>query len=109
MEEIDRVMNLVFWSVAAMLSIGLFLLVHGTIVKNRWGINLHAIKCPRCHLALSQVRIPKTLSQALWGGWTCPRCGCSSDKWGREVQARADYYPGWRIAEPGRFRVFLTL
>lgn len=52
--------------------------------------------CPRCDgggLAgkstfrdfLSQVRWPRSLGQALWGGYTCKECQCVYDKWGREV------------------------
>jgi hypothetical protein len=27
---------------------------------------------------------PATQEEALWGGWTCPQCGCQVDKYGRE-------------------------
>lgn len=33
------------------------------------------------------VRKPANWKQALWGGWTCPRCGSEYDRWGRKVGA----------------------
>jgi hypothetical protein len=41
--------------------------------------------CPRCATALPQTRKPASLKQALWGGWTCPNCGCEADRLGRET------------------------
>ena len=52
--------------------------------------------CPRCGAGglsgksvvrdcLSQIRWPRNLRQAIWGGYTCNRCNCLYDKWGREV------------------------
>ncbi len=52
--------------------------------------------CPRCgggglsgentlrDLSL-RVRRPRSLAQALWGGYRCKECNCDYDKWGREV------------------------
>ena len=36
--------------------------------------------CPRCAAGLPKYRRPASLRQALWGGWTCPKCGCESDR-----------------------------
>jgi hypothetical protein len=33
------------------------------------------------------VRVPKGMEETLWGGWTCPNCGCKVDKYGRERPA----------------------
>ena len=41
--------------------------------------------CPRCTTELPQTRKPASLKQALWGGWTCPDCGCEVDRLGRET------------------------
>jgi hypothetical protein len=68
------------------LSVGLVLVIYGTIAKNRWGINLNQISCPRCRTQLPSLRKPASLSQALWGGGNCPGCGCELDKWGREIR-----------------------
>jgi hypothetical protein len=69
----------------AVLGILFGLVVYGTFAKNRWGINLDPVSCPKCHVELSPVRKPKSLKQALWGGWTCDNCGTEVDKWGRVV------------------------
>jgi len=71
--------------VLSLLGVGSVLVIFGTVTKNRWGINLEQVNCPRCKQARPQVRIPATTSQALWGGGTCQRCGCEMDKWGREI------------------------
>ena len=60
-------------------------LIHGTVTKSKMGININPSQCPRCQTAMPSVRATKSLNQALWGGWSCPNCGCELDKWGREV------------------------
>lgn len=67
------------------LAAGMVLVVYGTIAKNRWGINLSPVSCPRCNTTLPQVRKPQSSSQAMWGGYTCPNCEIEADKRGREV------------------------
>jgi predicted RNA-binding Zn-ribbon protein involved in translation (DUF1610 family) len=67
------------------LALGLALVIHGTLIKNRWGINLKSVSCPRCNAVLPQVRKPRSRQQSMWGGWTCPNCGVQVDKWGRDV------------------------
>jgi len=67
------------------LAVGMVLVIYGSIAKNRWGINLNEVFCPRCKTALPQVRKPQSFRQSLWGGCTCPNCGVEVDKWGREV------------------------
>jgi hypothetical protein len=42
--------------------------------------------CPVCKSPLPKVGMPTSLRQALWGGWTCPNCGCQVDWRGREVK-----------------------
>jgi DNA-directed RNA polymerase subunit RPC12/RpoP len=65
-------------------SIGMALVVYGTIAKNRWGINLDPLSaCPSCGAKLPIARKPTSLHQALWGGNTCSACGKEWDKWGR--------------------------
>lgn len=49
--------------------------IYGTLAKNRWGINLGSVSCPRCNTLLPQVRKPPSLQQSMWGGCTCPDCG----------------------------------
>jgi hypothetical protein len=71
--------------IIGVLLVGLVLLVHGTTVKNSWGVNLEPTHCPRCRAMLPRVRRPRSFSQLLWGGWTCRACSCEIDKWGREI------------------------
>jgi hypothetical protein len=61
------------------------LVAYGTLAKNRWGINLAAVFCPRCKAAAPTPPQPRSLRQARWGEWTCPACGAEVDKWGREL------------------------
>lgn len=74
------------------LAVGMALVVYGTFARNRWGINLEAVSCPRCNTPLPKVREPRSLRQALWGGYTCPNCGAEVDKWGREVTSGQTAY-----------------
>ena len=54
----------------------------------RWGINREKVDCPRCGKRAPSVRIPANLRQMLWGGWTCQKCGCEFDKYGKEVDTQ---------------------
>jgi hypothetical protein len=67
------------------LPILLALVIYGSIKKNRWGMTLKVPNCPRCGKAAKFFRAPKSFTQALWGGYTCPECGCEMDKYGREM------------------------
>ncbi len=68
------------------LLLGILLIALGTITKDRWGINTKPVNCPACGFPTPRgVRQPKSLGQALWGGWTCEKCGCEMDKWGRVI------------------------
>jgi hypothetical protein len=71
------------------LAVGVVLVVHGTIAKNRWGVNLQRVQCPSCGVVMGPVRLPQSREQALWGGYTCPSCKCELDKWGRRMAGRA--------------------
>jgi hypothetical protein len=71
-----------------LLAIGVVGLICGTIAKNRWGINLESVSCPRCNTLFPQIRQPQNVRQALWGGGTCAKCGTEVDKWGREMTSR---------------------
>ncbi len=78
-------MNEIIFIVGAVaLVIGLVLVVHGTITKTKWGINLSPPKnCPTCNEKLPMARPPKGSQEALWGGWSCQACATKLDKWGR--------------------------
>lgn len=51
----------------------------------RWGLNLEAVRCPVCQTRMPTWRRPASFRQALWGGWSCQRCGCEMDKWGTPI------------------------
>jgi hypothetical protein len=70
------------------LGVGLLLVVFGTLVKNRWGVNLNPVSCPSCATPFPRTRVPENLRQALWGGGTCRVCGTEVDKWGRLIAHR---------------------
>lgn len=39
--------------------------------------------CPSCHQVLGNQKPGKrTMQQVLYGGWTCPNCGCDVDRFG---------------------------
>lgn len=67
-----------------------FLVARDTIRrKGGWGINLRVPDCPQCGEKLNPARVPRSFKQALWGGWTCPQCGCDLDKWGVPTERTA--------------------
>ena len=68
-----------------LLTIGMVLVIYGTVAENSWGINLGAVSCPCCKELLPQMRKPNSLRQAMWGGYTCSACGAEVDKWGRQI------------------------
>jgi hypothetical protein len=45
-----------------------------------------AKKCPGCGEPLPKFRKPANSKQALWGGWTCPKCGCQIDRKGNKIE-----------------------
>jgi len=41
--------------------------------------------CAHCGAPAPKIRKPANRRQMLWGGWTCPECGCEMDRRGRTV------------------------
>lgn len=66
--------------------VGARTVIKGTKQRSKWGINGGAVinrsECPNCGAKLPRLRKPANLKQLLWGGWTCPQCTRSFDKWG---------------------------
>lgn len=54
--------------------------------KGRMGINTKTVHCPRCHTKAPLMRVPKNSRQLMWGGWTCKKCECEFDKYGKEIE-----------------------
>lgn len=73
-------------AIFALLAFGGAIVVYGTLVRNRWGINPGEVSCPRCSVKLPRRRKPRSIRQELWGGWTCTGCGSEIDKWGGEMR-----------------------
>jgi hypothetical protein len=76
-----------------LLGLGMVFVIYGTIAKNRWGVNLDPVSCPRCNTPFPQIRQPQNIRQAMWGGGTCAKCGAEVDKWGREATRQRQPYP----------------
>jgi hypothetical protein len=53
--------------------------------KGKMGINVESVTCPDCDKKLPFVRKPANIRQLLWGGYTCPACGCELDKYGHKI------------------------
>jgi hypothetical protein len=64
--------------------------------SGKWGLNLNSVwdiiagkgllrkvACPSCGREQAGPGEPGRLNESLWGGWTCPGCGTSMDKWGK--------------------------
>jgi hypothetical protein len=85
----------------ALLGAGALLVVYGTVTKNRWGINLGDVSCPRCSTPLQKVRQSRSLRREMWGGWTCSGCGAEVDKWGRELSGDRETSMKLRIFREG--------
>jgi hypothetical protein len=51
-----------------------------------WALLQKPKACPECGTPMPKVRRPANRRQMLWGGWTCPECGCEIDRRGRRVE-----------------------
>lgn len=70
-------------------TVAIVLIARGTARKNNWGLSFSRIVCPACGTQAPVVRKPTSLKQAMWGGWTCTKCGQEVDKWGRGIARNA--------------------
>jgi ribosomal protein L37E len=74
-----------------LLAVGAALMIRDTCRrKGAMGLNFRKVDCPRCGMKAPAIRIPTSLHQAMWGGWTCSRCETEIDKWGREIEVDPD-------------------
>ena len=81
--------------IAGVLAAGMALLAWGTTRGNKWGLNLSRRACPACGAQAPIIRKPTSLKQALWGGWTCSKCGQDIDKWGARYSASPEVITLW--------------
>lgn len=51
------------------------------------GFLLPRRSCPDCGVSLPRFRMPQSTRQALWGGWTCPKCCAEIDRVGAKRKA----------------------
>ena len=42
--------------------------------------------CPECGTPVPRVRRPTSFRQAMWGGWTCTKCGTEMNQRGEELR-----------------------
>jgi hypothetical protein len=52
-------------------------------LESKIGINLKPVYCPICGEKQPTIRKPKGLYEIFWGGYTCVKCGCKMDKFGK--------------------------
>jgi hypothetical protein len=73
---------------AVSMVLGVRAVARGTKHQTGFGLPTKATThCPHCGTGLPQVRIPTSLRQAMWGGYTCGTCRIELDKWGRPIDA----------------------
>lgn len=53
--------------------------------KKSFSINLKPVDCPDCGTPQPLQRKPKNIREVLWGGGTCPECGCEMDRRGAKI------------------------
>jgi hypothetical protein len=80
--DISLILSAIFLT---LLSIFFIVLIIGTILrKGKLGINFQVVNCVSCGNPSPRSRAPKSIMEALWGGWTCEKCGTQMDKWGNK-------------------------
>ncbi len=68
------------------LIIGVFAGLAGGLVVLLIALLQSAKECPECGEPVPKFRKPANRRQALWGGWTCSKCGCELDRRGRKIE-----------------------
>jgi hypothetical protein len=56
----------------------------GKIKAESPAMNIAKSHCPRCGEKMPLVNFKASFQQILFGGWTCPKCGCETNSAGRE-------------------------
>lgn len=53
------------------------------VVLLMFAMSRKPVKCPACGREQPKMRAPRTMDQAMWGGYTCEGCGANLDARGR--------------------------
>jgi hypothetical protein len=61
----------------------------------KWAINRGPLVCKTCNAAARQFRMPRSLREFWWGGWTCKACGRKLDKFGEPIADRPRHAERW--------------
>jgi hypothetical protein len=86
MHNSNALLWILLFGAILLVMIGLSLVLIDTLRgKGRFGINTELPLCPRCGEKAPAIRVPTSINQFLWGGFTC-KCGCEIDKWGHELR-----------------------
>jgi ssDNA-binding Zn-finger/Zn-ribbon topoisomerase 1 len=73
------------WPVSGLIGGVLGGLIAGWLVY-RQGLKGPERHCPDCDAPLPRIRKPANLRQLLWGGNTCPQCGCEVNRNGKKIE-----------------------
>jgi len=65
---------------------GLFGGIGGGLFVLVWGLLIPPKSCPKCGTKIPRFRKPANLRQALWGGYTCQKCGTVLDRKGKRIE-----------------------
>jgi hypothetical protein len=67
-------------------SAGLAVAAVGLTQHRPWQKLGSRLVCPKCGTDVPAYRKPMSWRQVLWGGWTCLKCGCDSDRHGNRIE-----------------------
>lgn len=65
------------------ITLGIIILIFITVFIV--AIKRKPVYCPKCNAKMPPIRLPENFNQALFGGWTCRKCGCEIDKNGKII------------------------
>ena len=64
--------------------VAIAILIVATAAKIQRDVNAKG-GCPRCGTPVPMFRVPDSVRQTFWGGWTCQNCGTEMDRFGNEL------------------------
>lgn len=66
---------------------GILVVLVTWIVRMIWERKSGQLQCPQCHFQPAVIRMPRSLREFMWGGWTCAICGARVDKRGQVARS----------------------